>query len=656
MSAGRTPPSRANYITVHVPAPVAGFSANVTSGTAPLPVSFIDLSSGSPTGRAWFFGDENYTQPWTEVIAGAGWSGRSYQSSVVLPDGSIVLIGGIDNGGSDKTDVWRSTDKGATWTEVNANPGWTIRGDQSSVVLPDGSIVTMGGGYNDTWRSSDNGATWTEVNASAGWTGRSYLSSVALPDGSIVILGGNAYPGWDNDVWRSTDDGATWIEMTAGAEWAGRYSQSAVAMADGSIVVIGGVTSSGYANDVWRSTDMGATWTEMTARAGWSARYSQSSFMLPDGNILTIGGENNDVWRLDPIGSSEQNPAHTYTSAGNYTVTLQAYNSGGFNSTRITGYVNVTRGAVAPAASFTANATSGTAPLDVSFTDTSTGSPTAWNWSFGDGNYSEEQTPVHTYESEGTYTVSLNATNAVGSDTVTETDYISVLQAAPDLVWEMSLGGSSIDNANSIVQTSDGGYIVAGDSFSTDGNVTGNHGGNDDWIVKLDSVGVISWQKSLGGSDIDTASSIAQTSDGGYIVAGSSASTNGDVTGNHGNTDYWIVKLDSTGAISWQKSLGGSSGDIATSIAQTVDGGYIVAGYTQSKNGDVTGYHDGGTYTFDYWIVKLDSTGAITWKKCLGGSAQDEANSIVQTSDGGYIIARLFQFNRWRCNRKPWKC
>ncbi len=147
-------------------------------------------------------------------------------------------------------------------------------GGFSSVALPDGSIVVMGGTpnggtyYNDTWLSTDNGATWTQQTASAEWTARHEFSSVALPDGSIVVMGGYDDTGNKNDVWRSTDKGATWTRQTAGAEWTARYSQSSVAMPDGSIVLIGGHDDvTGVTNDVWRSTDKGATWTQQTANA-----------------------------------------------------------------------------------------------------------------------------------------------------------------------------------------------------------------------------------------------------------------------------------------------------------------------------------------------------------------------------------------------------
>lgn len=208
-------------------------------------------------------------------------------------------------------------------------------------------------------------------------------------------------------------------------------------------------------------------------------------------------------------------------------------------------------------------------------------------------------------------------------------------QTAPSIQWQKALGGSQGDTANSIRQTSDGGYIMTGDSSSNDGDVIGNHGSGDAWVVKLDPNGNIQWQKSLGGTNSDISQSIWQTTDGGYILAGSSRSNDGDLTANHGNFDYWIVKLDSNGNTQWQKSLGGSSHDSARSVQQTADGGYIVAGSSGSADGDITGNHG----QQDYWLVKLDSAGNIQWQKSLGGSNIDEANSVRQTSDGGYIIA-----------------
>lgn len=210
---------------------------------------------------------------------------------------------------------------------------------------------------------------------------------------------------------------------------------------------------------------------------------------------------------------------------------------------------------------------------------------------------------------------------------------------APETEWQKSYGGTGEDNANWIQQTNDGGYIIAGTTQSADGDVTTNKGLADVWVIKTDAAGAIQWQKSFGGSNYDEAFSVQQTSDGGYIVAGDTYSNNGDVTGNHGVYDYWVVKLDASGSIEWQKTFGGSSFENAYAIQQTTDGGYIVAGAATSNDGDVTGHHGSSTSSFDYWIVKLDASGNIQWQKVYGGSNNDFANAIQQTSDGGYIIA-----------------
>ena len=208
--------------------------------------------------------------------------------------------------------------------------------------------------------------------------------------------------------------------------------------------------------------------------------------------------------------------------------------------------------------------------------------------------------------------------------------------AQPSIQWQKCLGGTSSEGATSIQQTTDGGYILTGCTNSNDGDVSGKHGGQDVWVVKLDVTGTIQWHKCLGGTYFDFASSIQQTTDGGYVLTGCTSSNTGDVSGNHGLQDIWVVKLNSSGSIQWQKCLGGTSDEGANSIQQTTDGGYVLTGYTTSNNGNVSGNHGGA----DVWVVKLDSTGTIQWQKCLGGTdaSGEGASSIQQTADGGYIL------------------
>jgi len=253
----------------------------------------------------------------------------------------------------------------------------------------------------------------------------------------------------------------------------------------------------------------------------------------------------------------------------------------------------------------------------------------------GSGNdtaYSIQQTIDGGYIVAG---LSFSTDGDVGGNNGIFDSWIVKLNSTGSLVWETNLGGSSSDNAFSIKQTTDDGFIVAGGSNSADGDVGGNNGGYDYWIVKLDSTGNLIWETNLGGSNEDVAFSIEQTTDDGYIVAGHSFSTDGDVGGNNGDSDYWIVKLDSTGNLIWETNLGGSNWDIAYSIKQTTDGGYIIAGYSESTNGDVGGNNG----NFDSWIVKIDSTGNLVWETNFGGSNGDYAESIEQTTDGGYIVA-----------------
>ncbi len=501
-------------------APVSEFTSNVTFGSFPLAVSFTDLSANSPTGWAWYFGDEDMSGSWTEMNSSAGWSGRSYHSSVALPDGSIVLMGGyaasndvwrsVDNGstwtemnssagwsaryahssvalpdgsivlmgGIDasfnyKNDVWRSTDNGATWTEMNSSADWSARESFRSVALPDGSIVLMGGydgsSKNDVWRSVDNGSTWTEMNSSAGWSARYAHSSVALPDGSIVLMGGiDASFNYKNDVWRSTDNGATWTEMNSSADWSARHSHTSVALPDGSIVLMGGLDGS-LKNDVWHSTDNGATWTEMNSSADWSARHCLSSVALPDGNIIIMGGLfKNDVWRINTAGSNGQNPTHTYTQEGTYKVTLNAFNAAGSNANTKASYITAP---VAPVANFTADVTSGTAPLSVSFNDTSTNSPTSWLWDFGDGATSTVQNATHTYTTAGTYNVSLTATNVGGNNTSMQIERITVNPGSSE-----SSSPSSSGTRVSVSQGQDPEIVTA--TVSSIMHVTGGSGVN----------------------------------------------------------------------------------------------------------------------------------------------------------------------------------
>lgn len=266
------------------------------------------------------------------------------------------------------------------------------------------------------------------------------------------------------------------------------------------------------------------------------------------------------------------------------------------------------------------------------------------------------------------------------------------------LEWERSFGGSNYEAGHDIIQTPDGGYLIAGETNSTDGGVVSGYGGTKDvWLLKLDAAGTLQWQKRYGGNGLDIANCIYSAADGGYYIAASSSSNNGDITGNHGtggytdgvlmkidaggglqwsrcfggskneelldieivngimflagyansvdgdippsqkNYDVWLLALDMNGNRVFSKIYGGSQNDVAYSMTPGADGSLALAGYTTSADGDVSGAKGGQ----DYWIINISTAGQLRWQQTLGGSDADYANSIITDTDGGYITGGI---------------
>ena len=229
------------------------------------------------------------------------------------------------------------------------------------------------------------------------------------------------------------------------------------------------------------------------------------------------------------------------------------------------------------------------------------------------------------------------------------TDYWVVkLDKKGNIQFDKTIGGNDDDNLSSLQQTRDGGYILGGGSFSNiSGEKTENSkGGEDFWIVKLDGKGNIQFDKTIGGSATDHLNALQQTSDGGFILGGHSFSNiSGNKTeSNKGGADYWVVKLGVNKNIQWNKTIGGNDLDILSSLQQTFDGGYILGGRSFSNvSFDKTENSRGGD---DYWIVKLSSTGTKQFDKTIGGNDFDECYSIKEIgrnhyAAGGFSLSNI---------------
>jgi len=235
-----------------------------------------------------------------------------------------------------------------------------------------------------------------------------------------------------------------------------------------------------------------------------------------------------------------------------------------------------------------------------------------WDKTFGGPSFDDGMSVQQT--SDGGY-VMAGGTSSYGAG---EGDvWLIKTDSSGDKVWDETFGGTSFDVAWSVQQTSDSGYVIAGFTESY------GAGGEDVWLIKTDSDGNKVWDETFGGTSFDDGESVQQTSDGGYVIAGYTESYGA------GGEDVWLIKTDSDGNKVWDKTFGGTSDDVGWSVEQTSDGGYVIAGFTESY----------GAGEWDAWLIRTDSNGNKVWDKTVGGTSDDDAISVQQTSDGGYVIA-----------------
>ncbi len=205
----------------------------------------------------------------------------------------------------------------------------------------------------------------------------------------------------------------------------------------------------------------------------------------------------------------------------------------------------------------------------------------------------------------------------------------------PDIIWQRCFGGTDDDQLRDLHMTADNGFILIGYATSTDGQVSNNHGGTDAWVVKTDANGILEWERCYGGASLDNGSEIISTSEGGYLLLASTQSLDGDVSVALGSKDIWLVKLDPSGEIEWEKSYGGSGNDEGFGLLADEEGNYYVIGRSNSTDGMIT--ENFGLN--DTWLLKVDGDGLLLWERSLGGAGEDTGYSLDLFSNGDIGVA-----------------
>jgi hypothetical protein len=268
-----------------------------------------------------------------------------------------------------------------------------------------------------------------------------------------------------------------------------------------------------------------------------------------------------------------------------------------------------------------------------------------WVKSFGGSDEETAQSVIHT--NDGGYAILGYSQSTDGDLTgrpVAVNDYwVLKLDPAGDLLWSKTYGGSKDDRGQAIIQTSDGGYAITGYAMSDDGDASNNEGFHDNWIIKLDELGGIEWEKSFGFSGHDHSYDLLQTADGGFFFVGfldiTAALSDGTYNkGNsitrHGVGEFWGTKIDANGNLEWRSYYGGTNNDRAHAVVEADDGSFVMAGFSESDDYDVSNTR--GSY--DFWVIKLSVAGELLWERSFGGSGIEVAYDITKTDDGAYVI------------------
>lgn len=222
------------------------------------------------------------------------------------------------------------------------------------------------------------------------------------------------------------------------------------------------------------------------------------------------------------------------------------------------------------------------------------------------------------------------------SNTGDENAFIVKFNSSGNIIWERTYGGSAADILNGVVENSDGTFMIGGYTYSNDGDVSGNHGDKDAWVIKISANGTLLSQHCYGGSGEDMITDMIKTSGNTCTFSGWTTSVDGDVNAIHGDQDAWVAKIKSNYDLLWSKTYGGSAGEALSGLMQAGVNKILIVGFTGSSDGDMNGYHGGDN---DAFAMSLDQNGNINWSKCYGGSGDDYSGfGIGVAKDGNLLI------------------
>ncbi|PIB28649.1 hypothetical protein [Maribacter sp. 4G9] len=267
-----------------------------------------------------------------------------------------------------------------------------------------------------------------------------------------------------------------------------------------------------------------------------------------------------------------------------------------------------------------------------------------WSKTYGGSKDDRGQSLVQTMD--GGYALTGYAMSDDGDASVNQgfhDNWLLKLNASGEIEWEKSYGFSGHDHSYDLLQTEDGGFFFTGflditsalaDGYTEKGNTLARHGVGEFWGTKIDPLGDVEWRGYFGGTNNDRSHAVVRSEDGGFVMAGFSESDDFDISNPGGSYDFWLVKVDNTGTMAWERSFGGTGIEISYDIDNTLDGGYVVVGNTFSTDGDVTESKGES----DFWLLKVDGFGNLIWERTYGGSQFDAAQAVVSSKDGGYYV------------------